>query len=187
MRIENGLPNFHLNIPPVNSSKGHIPIDQTTLKRPGDMCNSIHGPGVTVEISQQARNAYNNSLTGQIAIPDEAQKTEKMQFEGCYTCDSRRYVDQSSDSSVSYQTPTHISPEQSASKVMAHEREHISSDRAKAEREDRTVVSQTITISTSICPECSKIYVSGGSARTVTASKQDTNPQPENDNTTDSE
>ena len=42
----------------------------------------------------------------------------------CLTCDSRRYVDQSDDSGVSFQTPTHVSPEDSFAAVRAHEMEH---------------------------------------------------------------
>ena len=44
----------------------------------------------------------------------------------------------------------------------------ICREQAKADREDRKVVSQTVTMHTEICPECGKAYVSGGTTRTVT-------------------
>lgn len=139
---------------------------------------SFYGQGVIVEISRQARDAYKNSIVqanGEIKEVSPAQGVE-----GCQTCKNRRYVDESNDSSVSYQSPTHISPEASASKVMAHEREHVTNEQARAERDNRRVVSQTVSLSTSICPECGKVYVSGGTTRTVTAGDKKAETQAEN-------
>ncbi len=45
-------------------------------------------------------------------------------------------------------------------------------EQAKAQRENRRVVSQSVTIHNDICPECGKVYVSGGTTRTVTAANQ---------------
>ena len=89
--------------------------------------------------------------------------------EECGTCESRKYKDGSNDPGVSYKTPTHITPEQAASAVMGHEMEHVVREQAKAVREDRRVVSQSVTVHTAICPECGKVYVSGGTTRTATA------------------
>lgn len=86
----------------------------------------------------------------------------------CQTCKNRKYSDVSSDSGVSFQTPTKVSPENAASAVMGHEQEHVTRNQAKAEREDRKVVSQSVMIHNAICPECGKSYVSGGTTRTVT-------------------
>ena len=86
----------------------------------------------------------------------------------CQTCESRKYQDGSDDRVVSFQTPTNIKPEQAASAVRGHEMEHVYREQAKADREDRKVVSQTVTMHTEICPECGKSYVSGGTTRTVT-------------------
>ena len=55
--------------------------------------------------------------------------------------------------------------------------EHVYREQAKAQREDREVVSQSVTYHTAICPECGKAYVSGGTTRTVTAAKSE--PQAE--------
>jgi len=132
-----------------------------------------YGPGVVVEISQKARD-YSRALElqNQSAAkgPQGTQKiAEAKEMEGCQTCKNREYVDVSDDPSVSFQTPQHIAPGQSGAKVMAHEREHVSNEQEKAEREERRVVSQSVSLSTAICPECGKVYVSGGVTRTVTA------------------
>jgi len=91
----------------------------------------------------------------------------------CYTCDNRRYVDQSDDASVSFQTPTNISPNMAAAAVAAHENEHVRNEQARAQREDREIVNQTVTLHYDTCPECGKHYVSGGTTRTTSISKSD--------------
>ena len=86
----------------------------------------------------------------------------------CKTCESRKYQDGSNDPGVSFKTPTELSPESAASAVRAHENQHVVREQAKAEREDRKVVSQTVSYHTAICPECGRPYISGGTTRTVT-------------------
>ena len=86
----------------------------------------------------------------------------------CQTCENRKYQDGSDDPGVSFKTATNIAPEQVASAVRGHEQEHVTREQAKAKRENREVVSQSVTIHTSICPECGKVYVSGGTTRTTT-------------------
>lgn len=92
----------------------------------------------------------------------------------CETCEKRKYQDGSDDMSVSFQTPTNIKPEQVASAVRGHEMEHVVHEQVKAKQEDRKVVSQSVTLHTDICPECGKVYISGGETRTVTKA----NPEP---------
>ena len=53
--------------------------------------------------------------------------------------------------------------------VRGHEQQHVSREQAKAEREGRKVISQSVSIHTAVCPECGRVYVSGGTTRTVTA------------------
>lgn len=86
----------------------------------------------------------------------------------CETCEKRKYQDGSDDPSVSFQTPTRIDPDTAASTVRGHEMEHVFHEQAKAEQEDRKVVSQSVILHTGICPECGRVYVSGGTTRTVT-------------------
>lgn len=86
----------------------------------------------------------------------------------CETCEKRKYQDGSDDSTVSFQTPTRIAPRQVASAVRGHEMEHVLHEQAKAKKEGRRVVSQSVTMHTAICPECGKVYISGGTTRTTT-------------------
>ena len=116
------------------------------------------------------------------------EKTEDMQSpaevmeEGeCQTCEERKYQDGSNDPGVSFKTATKLSPERAATAVRGHEYEHVVREQAKAEREDRKVVHQSVTLHNEICPECGKVYVSGGETRTVT--KADPKPEPQNTQT----
>lgn len=80
----------------------------------------------------------------------------------CEKCSSRKYVDGSDDAGVSFKTPQHISPSQSAATVMSHEREHYNRETTSAETENKEIVSATISLTRSICSECGRSYVSGG-------------------------
>ena len=101
---------------------------------------------------------------------EEMERTRKrLGMAECETCKNRQYVDQSNDGSVSFQTPTHISPESAGKMVLSHEGEHVSNEQSKAKEKGAKVVSQNVRIFTSICPECGKLYVSGGLTTTVTA------------------
>ncbi|MCL2018589.1 MAG: hypothetical protein FWG70_02425 [Oscillospiraceae bacterium] len=86
----------------------------------------------------------------------------------CETCKSRRYVDQSGDSAVSFQKPTKMRPEEAAHKVKAHEMEHVRREQFKANAEGNRITSQSVQIHMSSCPECGKTYVSGGTTHTST-------------------
>ncbi|MDE6840126.1 MAG: hypothetical protein K2P49_04605 [Oscillospiraceae bacterium] len=102
------------------------------------------------------------------ALEDAKSAREVMEEGECQTCKERKYQDGSDDPGVSFKTPTNIAPEQAASAVRGHENEHVVREQAEARRENRKVVSQSVTYHTSICPECGKAYVSGGTTRTVT-------------------
>ena len=102
------------------------------------------------------------------ALDDSKSAQEVMEEGECQTCKERKYQDGSDDPGVSFKTPTNIAPEQAAAAVRGHENEHVVREQAKAQRENRKVVSQSVTYHTSICPECGKVYVSGGTTRTVT-------------------
>ena len=91
----------------------------------------------------------------------------------CETCEERKYQDGSDDMGVSFQSPTRVDPDLAASAVRGHENEHVVREQAKAQREDRKVVSQSVTLHSDICPECGKVYISGGTTRTTTAANQE--------------
>ena len=114
-------------------------------------------------------------------VLDDSKSAQEVMEEGeCQTCKERKYQDGSDDPGVSFKTPTNIDPDQAASAVRGHENEHVVREQAKAQRENRKVVSQSVTYHTSICPECGKVYVSGGTTRTVT--KADNSRQMEQQN-----
>ncbi|MCR5584936.1 MAG: hypothetical protein K6F63_05825 [Lachnospiraceae bacterium] len=100
----------------------------------------------------------------------ESPATERMRkrlgIEKCETCENRMYVDGSNESDVSFKTPGHIDPSVSASKVMAHEREHVANAVQEGNKPDAKLISASVTLHTSICPECGRTYVSGGLTRT---------------------
>lgn len=85
----------------------------------------------------------------------------------CQTCKNRKYQDGSNDPGVSFKTPTRISPERAPYAIRAHEGEHVAHARARAAKEDEEIVSQSVTYHTDICPECGRVYMSGGTTRTV--------------------
>ena len=99
----------------------------------------------------------------------EALSPAEMMEEGqCQTCKERKYQDGSNDPGVSFKTPTSLTPQEAATAVRGHEMEHVVREQAKAEREDRSVVRQSVTLHNEICPECGDVYISGGTTRTVT-------------------
>lgn len=80
-------------------------------------------------------------------------------------------MDRSGDPTVSFQTPTHLSPEQAAVAVAAHENEHVSHARQSAEQNGQ-IAHSTVSIRYATCPECGRIYVSGGTTTTTITTPQ---------------
>ena len=77
---------------------------------------------------------------------------------------------------VSFKSPAHISPESAASAVRSHEQEHVTNAYSKAATGNGKVVSATVSIHTSICPECGRSYVSGGTTDTQIKYYDEENP-----------
>ncbi|MBM6888023.1 hypothetical protein [Pseudoflavonifractor phocaeensis] len=126
-----------------------------------------------VELSVRSRIQYLSpeELEAEIA---KSKSTQEVMAEGeCQTCKGRKYQDGSDDPGVSFKTPTNVVPELAASAVRGHEQEHVVREQAEARREGREVVSQSVTYHTAICPECGKVYVSGGTTRTSTRAVQE--------------
>ena len=97
----------------------------------------------------------------------------------CETCRNRKYKD-GSDEMVSFKSAAHISPGASASRVMAHEMEHVSNAYSKAAQGNGKVLQASVTLQTAICPECGRAYVSGGETRTAIQYKDESNPYQKN-------
>lgn len=139
---------------------------------------SIGGKNFTV-YSQAQIPGMHNPVSNQDAAygktPEAVKNSDEvMKLPGsteCQTCSKRRYQDKSNDAGVSFKSPTYISPENAASAVAAHEQEHVRNEQSSAARDGRQVISQSVRIFTDTCPECGRVYVSGGETRTVTASK----------------
>lgn len=93
----------------------------------------------------------------------------------CETCKNRKYVD-GSDEMVSFKSPTHVSPQSSGVAVRSHEQEHVRNAYSKAATNNGKVLSASVTIRTSICPECGRSYVSGGTTRTQIKYYNEENP-----------
>lgn len=97
---------------------------------------------------------------------------DKQAISECETCANRKYQD-GSDEMVSFKSAQHISPDAAATRVRAHEQEHVSNAYKKAEQEDAEVVRASVAIHTSVCPECGRTYVSGGTTTTSIRYNQD--------------
>lgn len=93
----------------------------------------------------------------------------------CQTCKRRKYQD-GSDEMVSFKSPSHISPENAASAVRAHEQEHVSNAYKKAAMKNGRVLSASVSIHTAVCPECGRTYVAGGTTRTQIKYYNEDNP-----------
>ena len=102
----------------------------------------------------------------------------------CETCASRKYKD-GSDENVSFKTAQHISPESAASRVRAHEQEHVNNAYTKAAKNNGKVISANVAIHTAICPECGRSYVSGGTTSTQIKYYNEENPYQKNLKETD--
>ena len=95
--------------------------------------------------------------------------------EECQTCKNRKYQDGSNEN-VSFKSAAHISPRSAGSAVRAHEGEHVSNAFSKAAEKNGKVVSASVSIRTSICPECGRTYVSGGTTNTMLKYPNESNP-----------
>lgn len=93
----------------------------------------------------------------------------------CQTCKRRKYQD-GSDEMVSFKSPAHISPQNAASAVRAHEQEHVSNAYKKAAMKNGRVLAASVSIHTAVCPECGRTYVSGGTTRTQIKYYNEDNP-----------
>ena len=67
---------------------------------------------------------------------------------------------------VSFKSAQHISPESAATRVRAHEQEHVANAYEKAAKGNGKVLQASVSIHTAICPECGRTYVSGGETNT---------------------
>lgn len=93
----------------------------------------------------------------------------------CQTCENRKYQDGSNEM-VSFKSAQHISPMASASRVRAHEQEHVSNAFTKAAQDNGKVLQASVTLKTAVCPECGRSYVAGGETTTKIKYENEENP-----------
>lgn len=113
------------------------------------------------------QNSYSLSRQGEITDPQAKRDGHTGDGPGgkCETCANRKYQD-GSDEMVSFKSPSHISPTQAPAAVMSHEQEHVQNAYSKASKGNGKVLQASVQIHTSICPECGRSYVSGGTTTT---------------------
>ncbi len=97
----------------------------------------------------------------------------------CETCKNRKYQD-GSDEMVSFKSAAHISPAASASRVRAHEQEHVANAYSKAAQNNGKVLSANVSLKSAICPECGRSYVAGGTTSTQIKYSDESNPYTQN-------
>lgn len=98
----------------------------------------------------------------------------------CETCKERKYQDGSNESNVSFKSASHVSPEAAGSAVRAHEGQHVKNAYSKASKNNGEVLSASVSIHTAICPECGRVYVSGGTTKTSIKYPNESNPYQQN-------
>ncbi len=131
-------------------------VGYTTYTYPAAGISSLNAPASAVTKISSIR-----PVTDKATIRvDKAQQSE------CQTCKSRKYMDVSNEANVSFQSPTHISPEASFAAVSAHEQQHVSNAVAMGNQPGNQLVSSSVSLKTDICPECGKPYIAGGTTRT---------------------
>lgn len=138
--------------------------------------------GLTGRINDTARTG------GVIANPGESTKVSpgrKSSPAQCETCRNRKYKD-GSDEMVSFKSAAHISPQASASRVRAHEQEHVSNAFKDAAKKNGKVLAANVSLKTSICPECGRSYVAGGTTATKIQYSNEDNPYTKNRKALDS-
>ena len=134
-----------------------------------------------------AYDAAGSSATGaeqpeeRVIIRNPGESTEKQPGKKsspaeCETCKNRKYQDGSDEGDVSFKAPAHIDPNAAASRVRSHEQEHVNNAYQDASQNNGKVVSCNVSIHTSICPECGRTYVSGGTTSTQIKYFNEDNP-----------
>ena len=105
----------------------------------------------------------------------EVQPGRKSSPAECQTCKERKYQD-GSDEMVSFKSAQHISPQAAAARIRGHEAEHVSNAYKDAAMNNGKVLQASVSIRTSICPECGRTYVSGGTTATKIQYSDEKNP-----------
>ncbi len=131
-------------------------VGYTTYAYPVAGVNSMNVPASAVTKISSIR-----PITDKVTINVDQVKPAE-----CQTCKSRKYMDVSNEPNVSFQSPTYISPEASFAAVSAHEQQHVSNAVASGNQPGNQLVFSSVSLKMSVCPECGKPYIAGGTTRT---------------------
>lgn len=162
--------------------------DPTAYSRAGKTGASVSG-NTAGNAAQAAGNAASASKTAGAGAsnptgpvnPDEDGKTKdttkkpgrRSSPAECKTCKERKYQDGSDEANVSFKAAAHVSPEAAGAAVRAHEGMHVSNAYNKAKETGGKVLQASVSIHTAVCPECGRVYVSGGETRTMISTPTD--------------
>lgn len=130
----------------------------------------IQVPSARTEVDPSEQVSGMNHANGSGKAEQIPEKTE------CQTCANRKYMDGSNEADVSFKSASHVAPEAAASAVRSHEMMHVANAYQKAEEDNGKVISANVAIHTSICPECGRTYVSGGTTTTQIRYNNEDNP-----------
>ncbi len=128
-----------------------------------------------MNLSIQGFNPYDRSMMLYPGDSEEKKPGMPSSPEECETCKNRKYQD-GSDEMVSFKSPAHISPESAPAAVRSHEQEHVTNAYSKAAQNNGKVLQASVSIHTSVCPECGRSYVSGGTTHTQIKYYNEENP-----------
>lgn len=106
---------------------------------------------------------------------EEQKKDKRSPNYECEACKNRKYKDASNEM-VSFKTAQHIPEAAVATRVRAHEQEHVSNAYKKAGQKNGKVVQASVQLHRAICPECGRSYVSGGTTTTQIKYYNESNP-----------
>lgn len=125
-------------------------------------------PAYEVSLSAAGRQNLEADANGNSRAAGGPNGTKKTDGTECQTCKQRKYQDDSNENNVSFKTPGHVDPGNSASAVMSHEQEHVSNARAEAAKdENKRLVNCSVRLYTATCPECGRLYTAGGETTTT--------------------
>ena len=122
--------------------------------------------------------SQNDISSAQILNPGESttkQLGRKSSPAECQTCKNRKYQDGSNEM-VSFKTAGHIDPGNAASVVLGHEHEHVTNAYKDAAQNNGKVEQCAVHLTTAICPEFGRSYVSGGETDTQIKYYNEDNP-----------
>lgn len=147
---------------------------------------NMYNPAVSGTTDKNSIDSLTGDSRSAVTDSDEVKKAgRKSSPAECQTCKERKYQDGSNEGNVSFKSAAHISPEAAGAAVRAHEGEHVTNAYNKAEKGNGKVINASVSIHTSVCPECGRTYVSGGTTNTMIKYSNESNPYQKNQKSLD--